>query len=137
MKKTTTYLLLAVLCVNIFGAGTGELALEGSELQWHTHTHHHDAVHAHQHEEGHHAAHHRHHEAISLLLETFSALDEEASEQCLLHLNWLMLSLTGLLSTVHYASTPEVSLETLSLELLLPYQSIHTSPPSPPPKRLS
>lgn len=141
MKKATIYLLLIVLSVNIFGAGTGELvhwlshAFEGEELHWHSHQH--EAHPAHHHDEAHHTVHHSHNEAITFLMATFSSFDEEASTQCLLHLNWLMLSLTGLLSTVYYASTYEVSPETLSLELLLPYQSIHTSPPSPPPKRSS
>jgi hypothetical protein len=141
MKKATTYLLLVVLSVNIFGAGTGALihwlahALEGEEVHWHTH--HHGAGHAHHHAEAHHAGHHHtHHGAITFLLDTFSAFDQEASEQCLLHLNWLMLSLTGLLSTMHYASAPETSLSALSVGMLLLYQSVHPLIPCPPPRIL-
>lgn len=139
MKKATTYLLLIVLSVNIFGAGTGALihwlshALEGGEVHWHTH--HHGASHAHHHDEAHHASHHHtHHGAITFLLDTFSAFDQEASEQCLLHLNWLMLGLTGLLSAVYYTSIPNMCLIRWALGLLLPYQSIHPLIPSPPPK---
>jgi hypothetical protein len=47
-----------------------------------------------------------------------------------------MLSLTGLLSTLHYAAAPETSLSALSAGVLLPYQSVHPFIPCPPPRIL-
>lgn len=140
MNKITTYLLLVVLSVNIFGAGTGELvhflshAFEGAEVHWHTH--HHDAASAHHPEAGQ-VHHHTHSGVTAFLLESFSTFDQSGSAQCLLHLNWLMLSLTGLLSAVCYATPPDAFSGLHGAALTLPYQSIISPTPSPPPRLIA
>jgi len=130
MKNLTPYLLLAALCINLFGASVGELAhmaahlTEGTHLQWHSHQHETTGTTGHDH--------HTHHEAISFLL-AFDTGPQGHPLKDLLHLNLLMLVIDGIINDntlqLGIPIAQQHQSETLNTLLKSTQQDIPTPPP--------
>ncbi len=101
MYKLIATFLLIVFCINIFGAGIGELvhmiAHTFQDTDFHIHTHHssvsgnteHYHIHSHPNVE------HHHNEIIEFLLNTFEMKKADTPINNLVYLNLLMLVLDG------------------------------------------
>ena len=130
MNKLATYLLLAVFCVNIFGAALGAFVhyaahvLQGSNTHWHTHHHTVAADDAYTHE---------HQVGIQVLLDAFGA---ERAAHCFKHLNLLMIVLNALLSKVNLQLPTRVIVTLKPTWERAVYKTLRQDVPTPPPRHL-